>query len=302
MKLISHHYGKARVRVLKVLRHGERHDLREADVSVMLDGDFESSYTRGDNSLVVPTDTMKNTVYALAKEHFTDELETFGRALGAHFMKKYPQVARATLRLAGHDWTRLSIDGQPHAHSFKEGARARPFTTVTATRDGAIVEPENRSRGDEGVAATRNFGFRIESGVEDLLILKSTASSFTGFPRDEFTTLPETRDRIFATSMKATWRFTNQPSSYRAANDAALAAMLKTFATRHSPSVQTTLYEMAEAALAAVPQIDRVSLAMPNKHCLLVNLAPFGQENANEIFVPTDEPHGQIEATVARSD
>jgi urate oxidase len=279
MKLISHHYGKARVRVLKVVRHGERHDLREADVSVMLEGDFESSYTRGDNSLVVPTDTMKNTVYALTKEHFGDELEGFGRALGGHFLKKYPQVSRVTVRLTGHDWTRMSIDGQPHAHSFTEGGRARPFAEVTSARDHTT----------------------IEAGVEDLLILKSTGSGFTGYPKDEFTTLPETRDRILATNMRAVWRFSGEPSSYRAANDTALTAMLKVFATRYSPSVQTTLFDMAQAALAAVPQIDRVRLTMPNKHCLLVNLAPFGLENKNEIFVPTDEPHGQIEAEVARA-
>ena len=279
MKLISHHYGKARVRVLKVTRHGERHELKEVEVSVMLAGDFESSYTGGDNSLVVPTDTMKNTVQALAKDHLGEDLERFGLFLGEHFLAKYPQVTRATVRLAEHRWERMTVDGQPHPHSFTEGGRARPFTEVTSARDGASVE----------------------SGIEDLLILKSTGSGFAGFPKDEFTTLPETRDRILVTNMRAAWHFTGEPSSYRTANEQALAAMLKVFATRYSPSVQTTLFDMAQAALEAVPQIDRVRLTMPNKHCLLVNLAPFGLENANEIFVPTDEPHGQIEATVERS-
>ena len=101
--------------------------------------------------------------------------------------------------------------------------------------------------------------------------------------------------------MRATWHFASEPPGYRAANAQVLAAMLKVFATRYSPSVQTTLFEMAQAALAAVPQIDRVRLTMPNQHCLLVNLAPFGLENQNEIFVPTDEPHGQIEAEVSRA-
>jgi urate oxidase len=278
MKLISHHYGKARVRVLKVTRHGERHELKEVDVSVMLEGDFESSYTGGDNSLVVPTDTMKNTVQALAKDNLGEDIERFGLFLGRHFLAKYPQVTRATVRLAEHLWQRMTVDGQPHAHSFAEAGRARPFAEVTSARDGASVE----------------------SGIEDQLILKSTGSGFLGFPKDEFTTLPETRDRILATNLRAAWQFSGEPTAYRAANERALAAMLQVFATRYSPSVQTTLFEMAQAALEAVPQIDRVRLTMPNQHCLLVNLAPFGLENANEIFVPTDEPHGQIEATVTR--
>ena len=279
MKLISHHYGKARVHLLKVTRHGARHELKEVEASVMLEGDFESSYTGGDNSLVVPTDTMKNTVQALAKDNLAEDIERFGLFLGGHFLAKYPQVTRATVRLAEHRWERMTVDGQPHAHSFTEGGRARPFAEVSSTRDGASVE----------------------SGIEDLLILKSTGSGFAGYPKDEFTTLPETRDRILATNMRAAWHFTGEPSSYRTANERALAAMLKVFAMRYSPSVQTTLFEMAQAALEAVPQLGRVTLTMPNKHCLLVNLAPFGLENANEIFVPTDEPHGQIEATVSRT-
>jgi len=279
MKLISHHYGKARVRVLNVFRHGERHDLKEVEVSVMLEGDFESSYARGDNSLVIPTDTMKNTVYALAKDKLGDEIERFGMALGEHFLTKYSQVSKATLRLTEHRWERMSVDGQPHAHSFTEASRATPFAEVRCERGGSTVE----------------------SGVEDLLILKSTGSGFTGYVKDEFTTLPETKDRILATNMCVNWRFEKTPVSYAQANKIALDAMLKIFATRYSPSVQTTLYEMAEAALKAVPEIDRVRLTMPNKHCLLVNLAPFDLDNANEVFVPTDEPHGQIEATVSRS-
>jgi urate oxidase len=279
MKLISHRYGKARVRVLKVLRHGERHEVREADVSVMLEGDFEASYTRGDNSLVVPTDTLKNTVYALAREKLDDGIEPFGLALAQLLLDRYPQVAQATVRLAEQCWERMMVDGQPHAHTFSCGARSRRVAVVMRSRS----------------------AISIESGVEDLLLLKSAGSGFAGYVKDEMTTLPETRDRILATNLTADWHFAHPPSSYARPNRAALEAMLKVFATRYSPSVQATLFEMAQAALEAVPELDRVHLAMPNKHYLLVNLAPFDLENANEIFVPTDEPHGQIEATVSRS-
>ena len=279
MKLISHRYGKARVRVLKVFLHGERHEVKELDVRVTLEGDFEASFTRGDNSLVVPTDTLKNSVYALAKEKLGEEIEAFGLAQGQLLLDRYPQVTRASVRLAEQRWERLTADGQPHAHSFAGGGCSRPFAAVTCSRGGVSVE----------------------SGVEELLLLKSAGSGFAGYVKDDLTTLPETRDRILATNLSADWHFARTPASYAQPNRTALEAMLKVFATRYSPSVQATLFEMAQAALEAVPELDRVHLVMPNKHCLLVNLAPFDLDNANEIFVPTDEPHGQIEATVSRA-
>ena len=278
MKLISHRYGKARVRVLKVLRQDPRHELKEADVNVTLEGDFESSFTRGDNALVVPTDTLKNIVYSLAKEQLGDEIEPFALALGQLLLDRYPQVTRATVRLTEQRWERMTVDGQPHPHSFVGNGRGRAFAEATCLRDTTSVE----------------------SGVEDLSLLKSTGSGFAGFVKDEMTTLAETRDRILATRLTARWHFGSAPMNYTQPNRAALEAMLKVFATRYSPSVQATLFEMAQAALEAAPELDRVRLAMPNKHYLLVNLAPFDLENANEIFVPTDEPHGQIEATVSR--
>ncbi len=279
MKLLSQHYGKAHVRVLKVAREGGRHSIKEVDVSVMLAGDFDAAYTHSDNRRVVPTDTMKNTVNALAKEQLAADIEKFGVALGGHFLKKYPQVRRATIRLAEHCWQRMTVDGQPHARSFTEAGRAIPFAQITSTRESTAVE----------------------SGVEDLLILKSSGSGFAAFPRDEFTTLPDTTDRILATNMKAAWTWQSASTDYASRNRAIIDAMLKVFAVNFSPSVQATLFQMGEAALQTAPEIARVHLAMPNQHCLLVNLAPFGLENQNEIFVPTDEPHGQIEATVARA-
>ncbi len=278
MKLLHQQYGKARVRVMKVTRNGSRHDLKEVDVSVALEGDFASSYLAGDNSLVVATDTMKNTVNALAKEHLGEQIELFGCALGKHFLKSYSQISRATIHLTERAWQRMDINGEPHAHSFLGNSVAKNFSRVIATQEKTFVA----------------------SGIEDLLILKTTESGFEGYPKDKFTTLPETRDRILATNLKATWDYQEAPRNYFQTNGNILNAMLKTFATNYSPSVQTTLYQMGEAALQAAPEISQINLVMPNKHCLLINLSPFGMENKNEIFVPTDEPHGQIEATVGR--
>jgi urate oxidase len=278
MKLTQHNYGKAKVRVMKVTRNGAQHILKELDVSVMLQGDFDASYTRSDNSLVVATDSMKNTVNVFAKEKLGAENEEFGVTLGEHFLKTYRQIERVEIGIAERIWDRMQIGGKAHNHAFAQKDGARPTARVVSTRAGATVE----------------------SGVEDMLILKSTESGFENFVMDKFTTLPPTNDRIFATKLKAAWLYDKKPQSYSAANAKIMEVMLDVFATTFSPSVQVTLFQMGEAALRAVSEISKVNLAMPNKHCLLINLKPFGLENQNELFVPTDEPHGQIEGTVSR--
>lgn len=274
MKLTAHRYGKNRVRVLKVLREGEVHTVKELTVGIAIDGDFEASFTAADNALVVPTDTMKNIVNALAHEHLGAETEPFAQRLAAHLRRRYPQVSGVAVDIDERVWTRLDVAGAPHPHSFVQSDRAHPFVRLR----------------DE----------QLESGVRDLLILKSTASGFEGYPRCEHTTLPETADRILATALTAAWTWRATPASYRTANARIIDALLVPFATHYSPSVQATLFEMGGAALAACPEIAAITLAMPNLHCLRVDLAPFGRDNRNELFVPTDEPHGQIEATITR--
>ena len=278
MKLTHHQYGKAKVRVLKVFRAGKIHSLKELDVAVGLQGDFDASYTQADNRLVVATDSIKNTVNVFAKKNLGVENEEFGRALGEHFLKTYPQVSRAEITLSEHCWGRISVGGKPHAHSFVEKSAAKPTAKIVCTRKVTVVE----------------------SGIEDLLVLKTTGSAFENFLRDEFTTLPDTADRILATKLKAVWTFTKKPKSYSASNEKILNAMLAVFAKNFSPSVQVTLFEMGEAALKVAPEISKIHLVMPNQHNLLINLKPFGLENKNELFVPTDEPHGLIEGTIAR--
>jgi len=263
---------------MKVIRAGAQHSLKELAVSVMLKGEFEAAYTQADNRLVVATDTMKNTVYILAKEKLGAENEVFGLALGEHFLKTYSQISQVEIGLSERTWERMSPGGRPHPHSFLQDSPAKPFATVNCSRD----------------------NLSVESGIEDLLLLKTTGSGFEGYVKDKYTTLPETKERIMATKLKATWSYERSPSSYAATSARILEAMLAVFANNYSPSVQVTLFQMGEAALKTAVEISRIHLAMPNQHCLLVNLSPFGLENHNEIFVPTDEPHGQIEGTVSR--
>lgn len=280
MRLAAHRYGKAQVRVLKVFRTREQHSIKEITVTAMLDGDFESSYTTADNSRVVPTDTIKNTINILAKDHLAEEIELFALALGQHFLREYKQVATARIDIDERDWQRLDIEQQPHPHTFVAGGDAKAFTHVVCARESNT----------------------IESGIRDLIILKSTGSGFENYPKDKFTTLPETADRVLATSLTGKWTFGKALSSYRDKNASILAAMLKIFANNYSPSAQTTLFQMGSAALEAVREISKIELALPNKHYLLVDPSRFGVENKNEVFTPTDEPHGQIEAIVTRDE
>jgi urate oxidase len=276
-KLVANRYGKSRVRVLKVLRDGATHRIKDLNVTAMLEGDLESSYTAGDNSNIVPTDTIKNTINVLSQKHLGDQIERFGLALGQHFLG-FSHIRQATIDILEHDWHRLEVNGKPHAHSFKSGGEARMFARVISNRKTQ----------------------QVQSGIRDLIILKTTGSGFSGYPREEFTTLKETSDRILGTSFSATWSFAKDPGDYRVANSAIMTAMLEVFAENFSPSAQTTLYQMGEAALGACAEISLVDLAMPNRHCVLIDLTPFGLENKNEVFLPIDEPQGQIEATVAR--
>jgi urate oxidase len=280
MKLLSNRYGKARVRVMKILRDGATHTIKEIDVAALLTGDFAASYTAADNSKVVATDTIKNTINVLAKEHLGLETERFASSVAQHFLKRYEQVESASVEIFAKHWQRIEVDDAPHPHAFRAGSEAKMWTRVVASRSSHLVE----------------------SGVHDLVILKSTGSGWAGYPKDEYTTLPETNDRILATSFDATWTWSAEPADYNATNDAIIAAMLSVFANNFSPSAQASVYGMGEAALEACPEIARVDMKMPNKHCLLINLKPFGMENKNELFVPTDQPHGQIEGTVVRDD
>lgn len=278
MKLAAHRYGKSRVRLLKVLRDGDTHTVKELAARVLLEGAFDRSFTDADNSSVVATDTMKNTLHLLAHDELGVDNEPFARRVAAHFLDRYAHVERVTIELDERVWTRLTVGAAAHPHCFAHSQVGRPFTRVVASRR----QTEH------------------ESGIKDLTLLKSTASGFEAFHRDEFTTLPETRDRILATCARLWWRWSREPASYRAATDAIVDAVLVPFAERYSPSVQATLYEMAGAALAACADIDRITLRMPNLHCPLADLTPFGRINRQQLFVPTDEPRGFIEATVSR--
>jgi urate oxidase len=280
IELVENRYGKSRVRLMKVTRNEQGHDLREWTVQILLKGDFETAHLHGDNSKILPTDTMKNTVYSIARSSKSIAMEDFAKELADFLLSRNLQVESASVRIESTMWKRLTIDGNPHPSAFMRGSGELQVTTAERLQNGP---------------------FKIESGFDNLVILKTANSAFEGFIKDPLTTLPETKDRLFGTAVSATWRYLSPDLSFDCLRMKIRETMLRTFANHDSKSVQQTLYAMAENALHAVPEIDEIQLIMPNKHCLLVDLSRFGQDNPNEIFVPTDEPHGYIEARLRRS-
>lgn len=277
--LVRNSYGKSEVRLTKVSRTSDRQDVKEISVSIGLEGDFSDTYTSGDNSKIVATDSMKNIVYALAAEHPLDSIEAFAKYLAQHFLTKYNQVSQATVQVRESLWHRIMLNDKEHPHSFQSAGNERRGTVVKATREKTS----------------------IESGVENLVVLKATDSEFWGFVRDEYTTLAETRDRIFATAIEATWDYDDEDLDFNKNYHAVRNTMLEVFATHRSLSVQQTLYEMGQRALDACDRIAEITIRMPNQHHIPMNLTPFGLENKNEIFVPTNEPYGLIAGTLRRT-
>lgn len=273
LSIASSSYGKSRVRLVKVERHEGRNDLRELTVNIRFEGAFDTSYTEGDNSRLLATDTMKNTVYALAARQEVGPIEQFGKRLTEHFLQNSEHVTEVRIDIAEPLWRRMDW------HSFQKSGGEKRTASIAARRGGATVH----------------------GGLEGLIVLKTTNSAFEGYIRDPYTTLPETSDRILATALKAAWKYSAPAPDFDACWNGVRETLLATFVGHQSRSVQHTLYAMAEAALAKHAEIDEIRLTMPNKHCIAVNLEPLGMENQNEIFTPIDEPHGLIEATVARS-
>ena len=284
MTLVRKTYGKDRVRVLRVQRHvpGKPdgwHQVRETSIKAMVTGDIADTFTHADNTKSICTDTIKNVVNVVAKEHVGFTNEAFCAAIARRLLDEYATLDSAVV--TGHEtaWRRIEKDGVPQPHGFTLDGNGKPFAKATMTRADLVTE----------------------SGIAGFTFLKSTGSGWSGYHKDRLTTLKETDDRITATAMDASWRWHSVPRDYDQARAVLLDAMLSVFAGTYSHSIQDSLYRMGKAALDAVPEVEEISLACPNKHYILADLAPFGLDNDNEVFIATDEPHGQIECTVGRS-
>ena len=269
-------YGKQSVRLVRVMR-GSVHRVRDLTVDVALEGGFDAAFLAGDNALVVATDTMKNTVYAFATEHLTGAIEPFATALATHFLEA-EAVEKAMVTIREHAWAPVETRRGTAPDAFVRTGGMTRTAVVSASADGPVVD----------------------GGVEDLVVMKTGRSAFSGFPRDQYTTLPETRDRIMATRVSATWRHATPASDWDARHEGLVDTLLSSFADHDSESVQHTIWIIANEMLEAEPGVSEVTLRLPNLHHWIVDLAPFGQQSG-DIFVATEQPYGLIEATVRRS-
>jgi len=278
-ELTADSYGKEGIRLTRISREGDVHTVRQLTVGVELEGEFAETYFTGDNASVVATDSMKNTVYVLARNHSIESIEDFAIHIAGHFVSKYSHVSAATVRIHEQPWQRIELDGKPHPHAFI-GTQGEQRTCA--------------------VRAARGHDPEITSGLSGLLVLKSTNSVFKDFVTDEFRTLPDADDRIFSTVIDAKWSGTAPALGYAAAHGAVRDALVRVFAEHFSLSVQQTLYAMGERVLANCPWIQEIELVLPNKHHVPFNLGPFNLDNPNVIFVPTDEPFGRIRGVIKR--
>ena len=277
IRLGENSYGKSSVRLLRVARQEGRHDIKELTVAIRFEGDFEAAHTKGDNRKILPTDTMKNTVYALARQHSIETVEEFGLHLVEHFITYNAQVSRVRIKIDEQPWTRLPHGGKPHATAFTRAGGEKRTALLIGTREGTT----------------------IRAGVDDLVVLKTTDSAFEDFLRDPFTTLKEDRNRILATAIQADWLYPGDEVEFGPVWHGVRQLLLETFAEHKSFSLQHTLYAMGEAVLNNFENVLEI-LSLPNKHFNLVDLAPLGMDNPAEVFLPTDEPHGSIEATLRK--
>jgi urate oxidase len=273
-KIVFDTYGKTRVRLTHVQRLEDRHEIKELNVDIYLEGEFQEAFTKADNSILLPTDTMKNTVYVLARKKPIASIEEFARDLGRHFLAGVPHVSQAQIEIKEVPWAR--IGDSPAA--FVQTGLERRTTFLTASRSAET----------------------LRSGICDLQVLKTADSGFAGFLKDQYTTLAETNDRLLGTVLQADWLYNAADIDFNKTHAAIRSLLLSTFAAHKSLSVQQTLYDMAEAVIDQFPTVAEIHLVMPNKHCLLVDLSRFGLDNPNQVFQPIDEPSGFIEARLQR--
>ncbi|MBD8024341.1 factor-independent urate hydroxylase [Microbacterium gallinarum] len=274
----ANQYGKAEVRVVKVTRDDPRHEIEDLSVTSQLRGDFAAAHLTGDNRHVVPTDTQKNTVFAFARDGIGSP-EEFLLRLADHFTGSFEWVTGGRWTAESYAWHRIHVDGDPHDHAFvRVGQETRT----------AVVVADGGER-------------HVLGGLHGLTLLKTTGSGFEGYPKDRYTTLPETRDRILATDVATRWRYLpGADVDYNAVYADVKRILLEEFTRRYSAALQTTMFELGTAVLEAHDEIAEMRFSLPNKHHFAVDLAPFGLDNPNEVFYAADRPYGLIEAQITR--
>lgn len=278
MLLRDSSYGASSVRLVKVGRTPGRHAMKELTVEVRFEGEFDSSFTTGDNASILPADTMKNTVFALAKLYRIEQIEEFAQTVIDHFLTDNRQIERVTVRIAEHLWHRVMFGGKPHAFAFTPAGPEKRIAAVAGTRAGST----------------------FEAGIEDLVLVKTAGAGFEGYRRDPFTTLAVSSNTALSTSVNARWRYGGGEITYGTYWHGIRESMLETFIEHESRSLQNTLYVMAEAVLERYHDIVEIQLWLSNRGWVPAELSKLGLENENDVFIPMDGPHETIQARLER--
>lgn len=292
LRIASHQHGKGSVRVGKrYVADGQEYFIDLSCEVTVWTPQAETAFTIGDNNSVVATDTCKNIAYIVAKESTFSSPEEFAIQYAERFIEKFPFVTKACAVVKQVPWVRAVVDGRPHNHAFVRGAGDEKWcATATAERACPTV---------------------VTSSIEGLVVLKTTKSGWEGFHTNEYRLLPDVNERMLASSVTARWEFGSGSApvgGYCALRDKVKATLIKGFAGPpdtgvYSPGVQFTLHKMGKAALEAIPSMKSITLSMPNIHYLPAKvLDAMGiHKFEDDIFIPTDEPYGMIEATMVRS-
>lgn len=280
IELAQNEYGESRIRLLRLMRRGGLHEVKDVTVSVRFEGAFEAAHKKGENRAILPTDTVKNTVYVLARQYPAEAIEEFAFHLTEHFLTYNPQVALVEAHITERPWSRIMIGDKGHASAFMSSVSEKRTARISAARD----------------------KIALQAGLEDLRVMKTSGAAFENFLRDPYTTLEESQQRILSTSLNATWsyEFTEPDMPFSTMWHGVRKTMLETFAGHEGKSIQHTLYTLGQAVLDNFEAINEIHLRMPDNYCSPVNLKPFGMENENEVFTPLAEPQGVAQATLRR--
>jgi len=279
IRLAENNYGSSRIHLLRVAKQQGRHDIREIKLSIRFEGDFEAAHLQGDNRKILPPDTMKNTVYALARQHSIEPLEDFGLHLIEHFLTYNPQVTRVLIQASENIWTRLPHGGKPHASAFARTGNEERTSILSGTRESRLVR----------------------AGIDNLIVLKTTNSSFEDFKKDPYTTLRDEGECILSTVIRADWLYTEEEAEFGSLWHGVRQMLLETFAEHDSQSLQHTLYAMGEAILNNFENVGEIHLSLPSRQFYLADLGPLGMDNPGAVFLSVDEPHATIEATLKKA-
>lgn len=280
LQLAHNNYGESRIRLLRVMRRGSVHELKDLTLSIHFEGDFDTAHTAGDNRKILPANTMTNTVYVLARQYPAEAVEEFALHIVEHFLTYNPQLSRIRVTASERLWSRILIAEKPHASAFVSHAGERRITHITATREHTI----------------------LQSGIENLLVLKTTGAGFEGFLRDPYTTIQQASDSVISADINATWTYETSESEapYSAAWHGIRKILLETFAHHEGRSLQHTVYAMGQAVLDNFEALAEIRLTLADNLYAPVDLKPFGMENESEVFMPVEEPRESMEATLRR--